>query len=341
MNERSFFFPFPSEKRVELRTLTLEEAVFIRDNLQDYRNRKLIEKNISSILTSMEEGNFDNGTMLSFSSDGTLLDGHHRIHAQCMAGIDQEYVFYYGKEVGDGEFFDIGKNRTIENRISFFLKEHSRTYSNDFLKQAKDYIIYYHNNVSTSKKIHTMTGSTILVSEAKSLWNLIGPDILEAKINSFLLFLSTNIDVRQFIRNHKKSGRLLSCLIIDGFFVDENFTKMFIKSLAYNYTNEDYPVFKSLSAPGNNEEVQNVTIRTCKTLLHNLLNDGVDLNNKTYESKFWEIISRTYNILYLEFRRSSPMIRNLSLTLRHDYYRLFNEPGKISTIKIGAGLCDL
>lgn len=100
-----------------IETITVEKA-------QEYLNtskgnRPMSKKVIHSYAEQMKQGKWMlNGVSIVFDVDGCLIDGHHRLHAVCYAGIPVKMSVCRGVEPDAFATFDCGRQRTIGQTLA-------------------------------------------------------------------------------------------------------------------------------------------------------------------------------------------------------------------------------
>jgi len=82
-------------------------------------NRNLREARVASYARDMEAGAWRfNGDPIRFASDGTLLDGQHRLSAIMRSGETVQMLVIWGLDPGTQETMDIGAVRTMADALS-------------------------------------------------------------------------------------------------------------------------------------------------------------------------------------------------------------------------------
>ena len=81
-------------------------------------NRNISKAVVDSYATSMRQGKWLlNGEPIVFDIDGTLLNGHHRLHASIKAGVPFQTFVVRGVEHESFTTFDCGRHRTVGQLI--------------------------------------------------------------------------------------------------------------------------------------------------------------------------------------------------------------------------------
>ena len=94
-------------------------AKHILDN-HNHRNRTLNEHHLSSLVRDIRKGNWIDGTgsMISFSKDGSLIDGQHRLAAIVAAKKPLKLSVKFGLEEAAQRVIDTGRKRTYSDFIA-------------------------------------------------------------------------------------------------------------------------------------------------------------------------------------------------------------------------------
>lgn len=106
---------------VSIETITPEYAKWILDNCNTHNRRitsdqKRDERN--QIFLDMKNGRFAfNGESITFSPEGTLLDGQHRLNACVRAGKPFDTVVVRGVRMASQMTMDKGAKRTVANNL--------------------------------------------------------------------------------------------------------------------------------------------------------------------------------------------------------------------------------
>jgi hypothetical protein len=84
--------------------------------LKNTLNRKLNDKTVLFYAKQMQEGEWKlNGEGLSFASDGSILNGQHRLSAVVKSGCNIDFLISFDVEKDAMPTFDTGKNRSLCN----------------------------------------------------------------------------------------------------------------------------------------------------------------------------------------------------------------------------------
>ena len=113
IRENNFILPSPA---VCIMQITHEEAELLKSRSNPYNRKvKAAGRNVKELIASMAAGKFKGTSMLVLSSDGTLIDGHHRITAHCSVGGVQTYAVMVGCEIDAHSTIDVGKRRSSKD----------------------------------------------------------------------------------------------------------------------------------------------------------------------------------------------------------------------------------
>jgi hypothetical protein len=99
-------------------------AVYLKHN---YNNRKTNERRLNLYAQQMREGKWRlTNQGISFTSQGALVDGQHRLTAVCMSGKTVEMLVIRGLNTDDRFVIDTGGGRTIGQGLKFYsVKNHT------------------------------------------------------------------------------------------------------------------------------------------------------------------------------------------------------------------------
>lgn len=98
----------------EIKTITLSIAEGILS--RNTRNRKISATKLNIVKRSLERGEWVvNGEAIKIASDGTLLDGQHRLTACVETGITFQTLVISGLPAETQTTMDTGKSRTLAN----------------------------------------------------------------------------------------------------------------------------------------------------------------------------------------------------------------------------------
>lgn len=97
---------------VSIREITPENASRILSD-KNTKNRRISPTKVAEYTSAMKRDEWAfNGDSIRLSSDGTLLDGQHRLTALVKAGMSQHFIVVENMMKGVGVTIDIGKNRS-------------------------------------------------------------------------------------------------------------------------------------------------------------------------------------------------------------------------------------
>ena len=83
-------------------------------------NRSISEARVAQYSSDMENKRWRRTTTpIKFDTNGTLIDGQHRLWAVINSGQEVEFLVAYDCDVEEREVQDIGKGRTLREIISF------------------------------------------------------------------------------------------------------------------------------------------------------------------------------------------------------------------------------
>lgn len=81
-------------------------------------NRKLNEHIVAAMVRDLEDGNWlDNGATITFSTEGILLDGQHRLTAVVRSGVSINAIVVRGVQAEAQHTMDTGAKRTLSNAL--------------------------------------------------------------------------------------------------------------------------------------------------------------------------------------------------------------------------------
>lgn len=102
-------------------------------------NRNLREKAYQAYARDMLQGKWDlNGESIKFSSDGTLIDGQHRLHAVISAGVSIHSLVVFDLDISTQGTVDTGSARTFSDRLGLEGEPHASTLA-ALLKRIKEW----------------------------------------------------------------------------------------------------------------------------------------------------------------------------------------------------------
>lgn len=86
---------------------------------QNTHNRNVRENAVFGYARDMEAGNWaENGEAIKFATDGTLLDGQHRLHAIVLSGVTLRLLVVTGLQAISQETMDDGRKRTVADALT-------------------------------------------------------------------------------------------------------------------------------------------------------------------------------------------------------------------------------
>ena len=119
-------------------------------------NRKLVKRNITWLITEMENGRFEpmNGDTIRFNTRGELIDGQHRLTAIVQTG--QTYQCIVVRGVADEAFptIDEGITRTVKDYLFAIPGGH---YFNETASSIRWTMLWYHAGSFLRKPYFTTT----------------------------------------------------------------------------------------------------------------------------------------------------------------------------------------
>ena len=81
-------------------------------------NRKINSRVVDAMVRDLESGNWmENGSTITFSSDGVLLDGQHRLTAVSESGVSINVIVVRGIATSAQHTMDTGAKRTLANAL--------------------------------------------------------------------------------------------------------------------------------------------------------------------------------------------------------------------------------
>ena len=84
-------------------------------------NRKISESSVLEYAVAMERGEWlPDGPPITFLGDGSLSNGHHRLHSVILSGMDIEFTVQRGVSRETREVEDSGRSRTLADKITMF-----------------------------------------------------------------------------------------------------------------------------------------------------------------------------------------------------------------------------
>lgn len=113
------------EFRSEVIVFTPEDAkeILARRNTH---NRSLSDKAVANYARDMASGNWlQNGEAIKFATDGTLLDGQHRLAAIVAAGVSVPMLVVTGLPAATQETMDAGRKRSLSDAFSLRGEAHA------------------------------------------------------------------------------------------------------------------------------------------------------------------------------------------------------------------------
>lgn len=134
---------------VALIKITAAMASHIHKYRTNDNNRNITKGNMRDLTEAMRDGNFNPNSTIQFSTDGILIEGHHRILAQVKTNTDQVYVVQIGCKYDWVNTVDVGKRRTGIDAVTMHLKNRGWTVSKDdvnYLKLAAAQMINFVGN---------------------------------------------------------------------------------------------------------------------------------------------------------------------------------------------------
>lgn len=144
-------------------------------------NRSLDRRNIKNFVWKMRQGEFPNvGNCINVDIEGTLTNGHHRLHAVVGANMTVMLPVLINLPLESGKYTDVGKTRSVSDTIKI------------------------HSNVDVPYKI-TSTHTGIITAHTrifhKGDWHLIMKDIsfMESRLNE-------SVEAMQFINENYKTS---------------------------------------------------------------------------------------------------------------------------------------
>jgi hypothetical protein len=91
-------------------------------------NRKLRERAVGDYARDMAAGHWTlNGEAIKVASDGTVLDGQHRLRAVVVAGVDVDMFVIYGLDPATQETMDSGRKRSTGDVMGLRGEENATT----------------------------------------------------------------------------------------------------------------------------------------------------------------------------------------------------------------------
>lgn len=103
------------ETRIETITPEAAKGYLIKNT----RNRKVGGVNYNKIKTSLQRGEWKlNGEAIKIASDGTILDGQHRLMASAETGVSFETLIVTGLPYDTQDTMDTGKTRTLADVLT-------------------------------------------------------------------------------------------------------------------------------------------------------------------------------------------------------------------------------
>tara|TARA_R100001463_G_scaffold134400_1_gene196570 strand:- start:220 stop:1161 length:942 start_codon:yes stop_codon:yes gene_type:complete len=82
-------------------------------------NRAPSKVHINKLAGDMTAGNWSiSNDAIAVGNDGRFLNGQHRLHAVVQSNTTQKFIFLYGVDPESAQKFDVGKKRTMAQRIS-------------------------------------------------------------------------------------------------------------------------------------------------------------------------------------------------------------------------------
>lgn len=88
---------------------------------QNHKNRNLREKTVEKYAIAMRRGDWTlNSSTIAFASDGTLIDGQHRLHACVKAGVPFTTYVITGLDRAAQDTIDRGTARTTGDTLKFY-----------------------------------------------------------------------------------------------------------------------------------------------------------------------------------------------------------------------------
>ncbi len=103
----------PTRKALDIEIVTVTPDLATEWLARNGHNRPLRQRAVTDYARDMDSGHWlQNGEAIKFASDGTLLDGQHRLHAVVMSGADVVMLVVRGLPMSTQETMDAGRRRT-------------------------------------------------------------------------------------------------------------------------------------------------------------------------------------------------------------------------------------
>lgn len=109
----------PAPRSPEYKVVDVTPALAEKWLTQNTHNRNLRDNAVLAYARDMEAGNWaENGEAIKFATDGTLLDGQHRLQAITVSGMTVRMLVASGLENRTQETMDDGRKRTLADALS-------------------------------------------------------------------------------------------------------------------------------------------------------------------------------------------------------------------------------
>jgi len=116
-------------------------------------NRKLRQKEVDRLAREMKGGRWAlNGESIIFASDGTLLDGQHRLWACVESQVTFQSVVVYGADASSFTTIDQGRHRSPANHLE--VARVQSNYTTTVAAVASIIIRYRTNNIFSNEKVN-------------------------------------------------------------------------------------------------------------------------------------------------------------------------------------------
>ena len=101
------------------RVITISPIEAEKILLANNNNRAVSRRNVNSLANEMLDGNWAfNGETIKIASDGTLLDGQHRLMAVIKSGTTQKFSVVKNLNLDSFKTIDVGRKRTAGDSLS-------------------------------------------------------------------------------------------------------------------------------------------------------------------------------------------------------------------------------
>lgn len=218
-----------NSRSVIMREVTFQEAQLIADQCFNMANRDVKHNDkLKGIVEAMQKNVFPDNTTLHFAKNGVLIDGHHRITAQCLAKRDVVYIISLGEDYENVATMDIGSPRKNTDTLQMTLRECGLDLKGDKLRLVSSLHLHCVNNGDKTDNLR-FTGSGSSNEEIRH-W---AQDNVE-NICKFLLFVDSvcaeSVDIRTLIYK-APNKRASNAFIYDAFCVDADFTRAYLHAV--------------------------------------------------------------------------------------------------------------